>query len=222
MVTVDLQDKPQKFLDVYALANPIAGARAKVPLLQVLRNQVDEQNVVLCESLILSQYLAEKHGVLLPSCPEDCAIMRLFTDFCTFSYFPLLKAKNEKLEGAIQTFREELVATDTFLTHYGMDQGPFLFGTTFSLAESNAAPFLQRACTILPALTGQGEGHPANSVTVNPMDICDELGLVRLKQWIEAVLSRPSVVATGVPKEELVQRTKSMLERFAQMEQTSQ
>jgi glutathione S-transferase len=143
--------------------------------------------------------------------------MRLFAEFCAFSYFPSLRAKKEQLKAAIQTFREELVATDTFLTRHGTDEGPFLFGNTFSLAESNAAPFLQRACIVLPGLTGQ-----EMEVSVNPMDICDELGLIRLKQWIKAVLMRPSVVATGVPKVELVKRTKSMLERFAQMKENSQ
>ena len=85
------------------------------------------------------------------------------------------------------------------------------------MAESNAAPFPQCACIVLPGLTGQ-----ETEVMVNPMDICDELGLIRLKQWIEEGLTRPSVVATGVPNVELVKRTKSMLERFAQMKENSQ
>ncbi len=85
------------------------------------------------------------------------------------------------------------------------------------MAESNAAPFPQCACIVLPGLTGQ-----ETEVMVNPMDICDELGLIRLKQSIEEGLTRPSVVATGVPKVELVKRTKSMLERFAQTQENCQ
>jgi hypothetical protein len=47
------QDKPQDFLESYALGNPIPdGARAKVPLLQVLH----QNNVFLCKSLAVSQY----------------------------------------------------------------------------------------------------------------------------------------------------------------------
>lgn len=186
-----------------------------MPLLQVLKD--DQNNVFLCESIIVAEYIAEKHQVLLPSTLEDRAIMRLFTEFCNFSYFPLLRAKDDKLDAEFTTFREGLVAVDTFLNHHGNGEGPFLFGSTFSLAECNAAPFVQRACIILPAFTGQA----ANSVKVNPLDICDDLGLIRLKQWMEAVLSRPSVVASGVPKDDLLKGTTRMLERFAAMEEKS-
>jgi hypothetical protein len=68
--------------------------------------------------------------------------------------------------------------------------GMFLLGKRFSLAECNTAPFLQRCCAILPEFTG-----------VDPLQLCDELGLGRLKGWIEAVLARPSVVKTGVSME---------------------
>lgn len=209
---MDLQDKSQEFLDAYARANPLKDARAKVPLLHVL-----EKDTFLCESLIVADYIAERENILLPPSAEKRAVMRLFTDLCgpSFSYFPLLRAKDEKLEAALETFREGLVAVDAFLNHHGTNHnGPFLFGDTFTLAECNAAPFVQRACIILPAFTGT----EANSV-VNPMDICDELNLIRLKQWMEAVLARPSVAATGVPVEELIQGTTRMLERFAAMEQ---
>lgn len=113
------------------------------------------------------------------------------------------------MESTVKSFREGLVATDSFLRHY--KSGPFLFGNDFSLAECNAAPFVQRACTVLPALTS-GEN------SINPMEICDELGLVHLKAWGEAVLKRPSVIATGVPAEVLVERTSAMLEKMKEME----
>jgi glutathione S-transferase len=134
----------------------IDGAHAKVPLLQVL----DKNNVFLFKSLIVSQYIADKHHVLLPSSHEDVAIMHSLQNSVAFpSCFPSLRAKNkEKLEAAIQMFWQELGATDTFLTHHGTEEGPFLFGNAFSLAERiNAAQFVQHACTILPALTGPME-----------------------------------------------------------------
>lgn len=217
MVTVDLQDKPQDFVDAYALANPIAGARAKVPLLQVLNQEESCDDVFLCESLIVAEYIAETYNVLLPLSAQERAIMRLFTELCgpSFSYFPLLRARGEKLEAALQTFREGLVAVNTFLNHHGDEKGPFLFGDAFSLAECNAAPFVQRACIILPAFTGQKD----HSIKVNPLDICDDLELVCLKRWMEAVLSRPSVATTGVAEEELLKGTTRMLERFGAMEQ---
>ena len=160
-VLVDLQDKSQEFCDLYGKANPLPGARAKVPLLQ------DGEIVVLCESLVIAEYIAEKCGpqTLLPPTAQERAVVRLFTELCgsSFSYFPLLRAKDDKLEAAVEGFKEGLVNVDTFLTQLGDDKGPFLLGTRFSLAECNVAPFLQRACTILPAFTG--------TKPVNPIEI---------------------------------------------------
>ena len=139
--------------------------------------------------------------------------MRLFTELCgsSFSDFPLLRQKDEKLDAAVESFKEGFVNVDTFLTKLGDDKGPFLFGNRFSLAECNAAPFIQRACTILPAFTGGAK-------PINPIEICNDLGLVRLKRWIDAVLARSSVVATGVAKEEMIKSTTTILERFAAMD----
>jgi hypothetical protein len=69
----------------------------------------------------------------------------------------MMRVKKEKLKAAIQMFQQELVATNAILTHHGTEEGLFLFGNAFGLAESNAAPFVQCACTILPALTGPME-----------------------------------------------------------------
>ena len=72
------------------------------------------------------------------------------------------------------------------------------------------APFVQRCCAILPAYT---------DAVVDPIQICDELQLQRLKQWILAVLDHPSVVATGVPTPQLIEGQKRMLARFMSMQQ---
>lgn len=216
-VLVDLQNKPQEFVDLYALANPLPGARAKVPLLQLDAPNDDNQPIMLTESMVVAEYIAEQYGrdCLLPSTAKDRATMRLFTELCgsSFSYFPLLRAKGPQLEAAVQTFKDGLVAANAFLKHY--QSGPFLMGQQFSLAECVTAPFVQRACTLLPALTGRDE---ESAVVVNPLDICDELGLHHLQQWMQAVLARSSVVATSVPKDEMVQSATKMLERFAAMQ----
>jgi glutathione S-transferase len=193
---------------LYAKANPLPGARAKVPLLQ-------DGSAVFCESLVVAEYIAEQYcNDLLPPTAQERAIMRLFTELCgsSFSYFPLLRQKDEKLDAAVESFKDGLINVDTFLSKLGNNKGPFLFGSRFSLAECNAAPFVQRACTILPAFTGGAK-------PINPIEICEDLGLTRLKQWIEAVLSRQSVVATGVAKEDMVKSTTKMLERFAAMDE---
>ena len=212
---MDLQNKPQEFLDLYALANPLPGARAKVPLLEVVTVDVDgKKPVYLTESLVLTEYIGEEFGrdKIFPPKAADRATMRLFSELCgsSFSYVPILRAKGEERESAIKAYKECLASVDAFLKHY--KSGPFVCGETFSLAECNAAPFVQRACAILPALTSGEEGP-----VVDTLAICDELGLVHLKRWIEAVMARPSVVNTGVAPEDMVQKARALLERFATM-----
>jgi len=225
--TVDLQDKPRDFVNLYARANPIPGARAKVPLLHA-RNEKDDDDhddFVLCESLVVAEYVAEvfgrgeeEEGSLWPESPEDRARVRLFTDLCgsAFSYFPLARAVDDekKFDAALESFKEGLSAADAFLREGcgggGEGEGPFLLGDRFSLAECNAAPFVQRCRAILPAFTGTAK--------VDPLQLCEDMGLRRLGGWMEAVLSRPSVVRTGVPEDDMRESTTKMLERFAAME----
>merc|ERR1712176_881226 len=95
--------------------------------------------------------------------------------------------------------------------HY-ISEGPFLLNQ-FSLAECNVAPLVQRCCTILPAFTGKEKGR----AVVDPLKLCEELGLDRLKAWMVAVLAHPSVIATGVAEEQLIGNVSRMLERFAAM-----
>lgn len=216
---VDLQNKPQEFVDLYALANPIPGASAKVPLLEITdKDSSSGETVLLAESLVIAEYIAETHGrdILLPSSAKDRATMRLFTELCgsSFSYIPILRAKNaEQVVSAVQALKDSLVNVDAFLKHYHSD--PFVTGEQFSLAECNAAPFVFRACTILPAFTGR-EGA-ASSTVVDPMQICNELDLKHLKRWMQAVLERPSVVETSGTKEDMIASTSRLLERLAAM-----
>jgi len=206
---VDLKNKSPEFTSLYAQANPIPDARAKVPLLQI------GDSTLIVESLIVSEYVAETYqSSLLPTSPESRATVRLFTELCgsTFSYFSLLRSdKGTDFDTTLQTFREGLVHANAFLVQKGSQKGPFL-SEDFWLAECNIAPSVQRCCTILPEFTGKN-GTPL----VDPLAICDELDLSRLKQWIEAVLSRPSVIKTGVSQKVMIKNTGSMLERMAAM-----
>ena len=215
-VEIDLQNKSKEFQELYAKSNPLPGARAKVPLLQIVTDDDDDDNenddgFLLCESLVVTEYLAHKYvNNLLPSKVEDRAIMKLFSELCgnSFSYFPILRVKDsddpKAKEEAKLKLVESLVATNSFLKHYGSN-GPFLFGKQFTLAECNVAPFVQRMCIVLPAMTDDD---------VNPIQICEELQLTHLKEWILAILQRPSVQSTIVPKDELINNMNKMLERM--------
>lgn len=209
-----------------------------MPLLQV------DDDTFLCESMVVTNYIAELYSdsgtesssssnkqQLIPKRPEDRAIMRLFIELCgsTFSYFPLLRAKgnnNQKeYDANLQQLKDGLVNTDAFLKRFSPqnkgddNDGPFLLGNQFSLAECTVAPFVQRSCVILPAFTGGGGGENNNigNEVIDPIEICNILGLDRLKSWIEAVCSRPSVQISSVPANDMIESTSRMLERFAAM-----
>jgi glutathione S-transferase len=213
-----LQNKSKEFCEVYRRANPIPLARAKVPVLEVIG---DQTNFALCESLVVADYIAERYpnvGLIPTNSVEDRATMRLFVELfgSSFSYWNILRSQGdeEKFQLAIEEFKQGLINVNAFLEKMGdSSRGPFLFGDQFSLAECNTAPFLQRACNVLPVFTGG-----TNSVFVDPIKFCDEQDLSRLKTWIMAVLARPSVKATELPKEEMIQSVTKMLKRFAEME----
>ena len=213
---VDLENKSTEFLDLYSKANPLPGARAKVPLLQL------DDETLLTESLVLTEFIAEEFGSasFKSYSAVEMASARLFTELCgsSFSYFPILKAREDttSFKESVRKFRDGLVAADTFLKHKKVGEGPFLL-KGFSLAECNLAPFVQRACGVLPALTAPNDGEGS----VDPLAICDELKLTYLGPWIRAILSHPSVVATGVNQDILVERTKQMLEKLSKIEKTA-
>jgi len=180
---------------------------------------------VITESLVVTDYLAESYPDvgLIPTSSDDRATMRLFSELCgssSFSYWNVLRARgdNEKFQSAVEDFKQGLINANTFLKRKGDSQGPFLFGEQFTLAECNTAPFIQRACNILPAFTCRGDSGPSASFVVDPIKICEEEGLMRLKEWIIATINRPSVKSIELPEEEMVKSVSNMLKRFAEME----
>ena len=191
-----------------------------MPLLEVKANDGSKDALLITESLVVADYIAEEFGLsnrnnnlpLFPDSSEERATTRLLTELCggAVSYSPILRAaEGEPRDAALKTLKDGLVDVNTFLKHH--EGGPFLLGERFSLAECNAAPFVQRACTILPAFC-----------QIDPLELCDELELPHLRQWMKAVLERASVVSTGVSKEKLLEGTTTMLERFAAMEKLQQ
>ena len=196
-----------------------------MPLLEVVKGKQSGESVVITESLVCTEYLAERYPDvgLMPASNEDRAIMRLFSELCgssSFSYWNILRAQgdDEKFESAVQEFKQGLINANTFLEKMGDSRGPFLFGEQFTLAECNTAPFIQRACNTLPLFTGKGEAGTSASVLVDPIKLCEEQGLYRLKTWMVATLARKSVKSVELPQEEMLQGVSKMLKRFAEME----
>jgi hypothetical protein len=54
----------------------------------------------------------------------------------------------------------------------------------------------------------------------HPLDICSDLGLVPLEQWIHAVLARPSVQATGPSPDEMAKKRIQFQKRMVRLKET--
>lgn len=199
---VNLQQKPANFTEVYARA--LAGddsVRAKVPVLEV------GDSTVLVESLVILEYLEDRWPAQ-DATPEQRAVCRLFVDrfSSAVSYIPLLRAAPGSTEEseALDALVNGLKAMDAFLREFGGTVGPFVLGSTFSLAEEACAPFAQRFATVLPALRPEHD----------PKALMSQYGLERLAAWLDAVCARPSCTATIMPADELVETYQNMLERM--------
>ena len=126
-VIVDLQEKPEEFVNLYKKANPLPNVRAKVPLLHVLSDDDDDDDeFVLCESNVVAEYVADIYGpssTLLPTNPNDKATMKLFTELCGTSFrthgilVPAHQGDMKKFEIAFKSLKDELVNIDSFLNH---------------------------------------------------------------------------------------------------------
>lgn len=193
--------------------------------MEILGENKPEESIVITESLIVTDYLAERYpeAGLMPTSSEDRATMRLFSELCgssSFSYWNILRSKGNsgKFDSAVEDFKQGLVNANTFLEKMGDPRGPFLFGEQFTLAECNAAPFIQRACNVLPAFTGIDEAGSSAPSVVDPIKLCEDQGLMRLKKWILATLTRPSVKSIEMTQGEMLKSVSNMLKRFAEME----
>lgn len=205
-MTVDLQNKPANFTSVYSKAvatepHPTL-ARAKVPVLEHL-----DGTPPLTESLVISEYLEDRWPKMAEESAQQRAAARLFVErfSSALSYMALLRAEegSEAEAEAQQALVMGMQSTDAFLRAYADAEGPF-FLRDFALAEEACAPFALRFWRVLPAMRPQ----------FAPSALLEEHQLDRLKAWLEAVVSRPSVTATAASPEEMVSSYTSMLERM--------
>lgn len=204
---MDLQDKPDNFTSVYARALP-KRERAKVPLLEfVAGEEGDPCPLPIAESMVVLEYLHDLDGTNLLSAREK-ATARLFAQMMPqwLSFIPLLRADNEDAKAeALQALLEGMDAADEFLRTHGSEEGPFVAGDRFSLAEMATAPFVLRFLVILPGLRPE----------FSPFEMLQSRGLDRLSTWMDAVRSRPSCTASLPPAEQLVEGYKKLLARMA-------
>lgn len=196
--TVDLQNKSDAFLAKYEEANP--GGRAKVPIVEI-------DGLVLTESAVVVEYLAEKDGPgpFYLEDPARRAAARLMAEVHPFGdYFRFLKLRDdpEALAAAVADLTGKLEVFEAFLVKHGDAAGPFFNGEDLCFAEANLAPFLQR---MVPTLK--------HYVDVDVRLLCEPFP--RVDRLVSAVLARWTVRKTGVPEDKLIEGMDKMLARIA-------
>lgn len=220
---VDLQNKPEDFVALYASLHPDPTARAKVPILEHCTDlspsssSSSPYNVQLIESSVCAEYIAEafpnsQGSPLLPSLPRDKAAMRLLGEMWTASgmgnYFALLLAGQAGKEGEeahaveLEKMRKGMKLMDAFLRQYGCDvkESPFLLKSGFCLGEVCLAPFVQRLLIVVPHWAG-----------VDLLEMAEKGGWGRLRVWMEAMAGRESTVKSGGTKEETIKNYTRLL-----------
>lgn len=179
---IDLSDKPQEFLDKYAL---VSRGTAQVPLLEY-------ENDLVVESEDVTKYIANN----MPGEPLsfDAVAVERFLDtwhVAVDEYYSILSAGNEKsVERSFGRFVDLLATLDSLLQD---ESGPFLVGSSFSVAECIAAPWVQRFFVTLPNFRDIDFGR-----------VLYENGFDRTASWMEAVRERPSVIESKCPDDEML------------------
>ena len=211
MIEIDKTNKPHAFRELYQRANPLPGVRAKVPLLCVTFDREQDDELVLCESTVITEYLAslknsnakDKQAQFWPADPSERAKLRLFMELCgsSFSsYVAFSRVQNmQQVKEQHLKLRDEMSNVDAFLSSSLIRPN-----NRFTLAEAHLVPFVQRCCGILPP-------------PYDPLSITDQFGLQTTQLWIQSLLRRKSVILTA-PDDLSLKRAK-LIKRLGRISQ---
>lgn len=216
VVEIDKTNKPDSFQELYHQANPLPGARPKVPLLHLKYLDQDDEEVILYESTVIAEYLAtlelknspmkDRQSQFWPTNPKERAKLRLFMELCgsSFSsYLAFTRAQDrQQVDAEYSILKDKMREVDIFLS------SSLNSNNRFTLADAHMAPFVQRCCGILPE-------------PYDPTTIADDLELVHLQPWIQKILQRDSVLFSAPPPEETEKKRVRLVKRLARIEAKS-
>jgi len=200
------ETKNPKPLDVKAAENPgfiEASPRGLVPALVV---QGEEPGV--CESLVCCEYLDERFPEappLMPLSPKDRARVRIALERLSAETMPhFYKLLMQPLEADRAVARSALLeGMRLFSTRMdpageGINSASFFLGDVFSIADIALVPWFVR---LQESWLGQHRGF----------FIPDSPEYGRLRAWGEAIKQRPSVLATIIKRERIIQNYRGYL-----------
>lgn len=174
-------------MDKYEIAWGGRGTSAKVPLLEYGDDLV-------VESIDVAKFISRNVGDSTEMYPaEKAELLDQFIDAFDGTiqdYYSFLMAMSEtEVEAAKGPFGESLDSLGEFLS----DNGPYVLGDTFSVAECFAAPWVHRFSIVLPHF---------RSTTVDEL-----VSSPKVQQWLDTVLERPSVQDTNGPTDYVLSST---------------
>ncbi len=178
LTEIDLDDKPEWFLKV--------SPYGKVPL---IRHGDD----VLWESAVINEYLDEVFPVpaLLPRAPRERALARIWIDFANARMVPhVYKMMLRQDRDGQDLHRRRLTEAVMFMEHEGfrkLSSGPYWLGERPGLVDFTFFPHVHRFVVLQHY---RGFAVPQQ---------CD-----RLRTWLEAMHTLPSVQATCPTTERLI------------------
>ncbi|CAO1633198.1 unnamed protein product [Sympodiomycopsis kandeliae] len=171
--------------------------------------QSDGKNLI--ESGIITEFLEDKfandtqYRKLLPTNPEERALVRIQKDFITKKIHPAFFKTIQSQDAEDQKKnRSELVkALKEFSDEIDTSKGPFYGGKQLNAVDVALAPWATRSWVI-----EENRGGPLTK---------EEVGETYLK-WAEAIRAAPSVISTTSDKEKLVPLYNRYLRNEAQSE----
>lgn len=180
--------------ELYASINPIPGASSKIPVF------VDADGTTLTESAVILNYLEDKYPQH-PQLPKDAAgkaKARLFIELLPQTFPAHLYAfmgadPGPEREKQRELFLTSLDAFEALLKNTKLDDGDFVLGTQFSIADAQVAPFFNTVKVLF------GKFRNMDIFTT-----ARERKLEHTLRWAEAIYKRDTVTRSLCVDEDLV------------------
>ena len=205
---IDLSHKPPEFVQKYAQAARSSGTTAKVPLLEYGDQLVVESEDVI--KFIAAQVRIPTGGDENESSSNSERLLypvqeveridhfiQVFED-CIQGYYKILTATGEaQVKAGKKSFANALLELEECLVATNNNNGPFLLGKGFSVAECYAAPWVHRFDLCLPYFRNMNVWQDKELL----------LSLPSVATWMEAVRDRHSVTTTNGPRDYVLEST---------------
>ncbi|KAF8886807.1 hypothetical protein BD779DRAFT_1529794 [Infundibulicybe gibba] len=185
---IDLQNKPDWYAPQVNPASKVPALAAGGPTVQP--DKPSPQSHKIAESLVLLEFVADLYKSLLPSNVIERAKARFFIDTVSTKFIPALFGFTWKGESAEALLKGIEAFQGLLPTH---EEGKFLAGHSFTIADAALAPFLARMDVTLKNDCGvfeEGAGKKVYDILVS------DPAYARYRQYLSDIKARDSFKKT--------------------------